>query len=109
MVHLDMRPANCFLTTSVDLEEDKFDFSGCVDQAAEDEYLRTTVESRLVQRRYSLRVGDFGHCSRQEDKRSAVEGELFTPFPSPPVPYNDDDVDDDFQEKIDTAHENLLT
>ena len=72
---MDLRPANCFLTTMVELSEDDFHLED-VPCGSQEEFIRTTVETRMVQRLYTLKLGDFGHCVRKEDVRLMDEGRL---------------------------------
>mmetsp|Transcript_20764 Transcript_20764/g.28568 ORF Transcript_20764/g.28568 Transcript_20764/m.28568 type:complete len:740 (+) Transcript_20764:113-2332(+) len=74
MVHMDLRPANCFLTTMAELTEDEFHLEDATSSSQED-YIRTMVETRMVQRLYTLKLGDFGHCVRKEDVGLMNEGE----------------------------------
>lgn len=74
MVHMDLRPANCFLTTMAELSEDEFHLED-IPSSNQEDYIRTMVENRMVQRLYTLKLGDFGHCVRKEDVGEMNEGE----------------------------------
>jgi hypothetical protein len=74
MAHMDLRPANVFLTTSIDCTEDRYQFPDFSSLASEHEFIRSTVEGRILQRQYVLKLGDFGHCSRIDEPGLAIEG-----------------------------------
>eukprot|EP01036_Dinobryon_divergens_P026172 gene26172-34790_t len=75
MVHMDLRPANFFLTTSVDCNEDRYQFADFSSPSLEHEFIRSAVEERIVQRQYLVKLGDFGHCSRSDEPGLIIEGE----------------------------------
>ena len=78
MVHMDLRPANFFLTTSVDCNEDRYQFADFSSPSLEHEFIRSAVEERIVQRQYLVKLGDFGHCSRSDEPGLIIEGTFIT-------------------------------
>lgn len=76
MVHMDLRPANFFLTTNAEVKDDVYHFVNGSTPQMEEDFIRSSVEARIVQRLYSIRLGDFGHCSRTDDRANVLEGFL---------------------------------
>lgn len=71
---MDLRPANFFLTTNVDCNDDRYQFTEYSSPSLEHEFIRSAVEERIVQRQYLIKLGDFGHCSRSDEPGLFIEG-----------------------------------
>ena len=65
MAHLDLRPANLFLSSDVD----------GIDNVVTSSLNKWHVLLGLVQRQLRLVIGDFGHCVKLTDNKGVTEGE----------------------------------
>ena len=71
MAHLDLRPANFFLTTSpqiIDINEINFDLFN-------KDNFRIEYENMIISRKFIIKLGDFGLCCPLDHKGSITEGE----------------------------------
>lgn len=68
-VHLDLRPANIFIK-----QIEPLNLTNHVD-CSDLKYIRDIFENALLQGKYTLRIGDFGHSKHIQDNNIIMEGD----------------------------------